>query len=100
MPLTTETAFNVDLATALRGKHPRWREGDRIGAEQTSVFQGHPGLRPDIVIRHPGGAPVIVETEFEPAPTVEADATPVSGWSWRTPATSLSRPSQSASPMT
>ena len=74
MPLTTETAFNVDLATALRGKHPRWREGDRIGAEQTSVFQGHPGLRPDIVIRHPGGAPVIVETEFEPAPTVEADA--------------------------
>lgn len=74
MPLTTETAFNVDLATALRGKHPRWREGDRIGAERTGVFRGSPGLQPDIVIRHPGGAPVIVETEFEPAPTVEADA--------------------------
>ena len=74
MPLTTETAFNVDLATALRGKHPRWREGNRIGAERTGVFQDRPGLRPDIVIRHPGGAPVIVETEFEPAPTVEADA--------------------------
>ena len=74
MPLTTETAFNVDLATALRGKHPRWREGDRIGAERTGVFRGSPGLQPDIVIRHPGGAPVIVETEFEPAPTVEDDA--------------------------
>ncbi len=74
MPRTTETAFNVELANALRGKHPRWREGDRIGAEQTGIFQDHPGLQPDIVIRHPGGAPVVVETEFDPAPTVEADA--------------------------
>ena len=74
MPLTTETAFNVDLATALRSKHPRWREGNRVGAERTGVFKDNPGLRPDIVIRHPGGAPVIVETEFEPAPTVEVDA--------------------------
>lgn len=74
MPLTTEPAFNVELANALRGKHPRWREGDRIGAEQTGIFQDHPGLQPDIVIRHPGGAPVVVETEFDPAPTVEADA--------------------------
>ena len=74
MPTTTETAFNVELANALRTKHPRWREGERIGAEQTGVFLGHPGLQPDIVIRHPGGAPVVVETEFEPAATVEADA--------------------------
>lgn len=72
MPTTTETAFNTELAIALRGKHPRW--ADRIGAEQTGVFEGHSGLRPDIVIQHPGGAPVIVETEFEPAPTVEDDA--------------------------
>ena len=72
MPKTTEPAFNVDLANALRGKHPRWRE--RIGAERTGVFKDHPGLQPDIVIRHPGGAPVIVETEFDPASTVEEDA--------------------------
>ena len=38
------------------------------------MIEGQPGLRPDIVIQHPGGAPVIVETEFEPASTVEADA--------------------------
>ena len=74
MPRTSETAFNVELANALRGKHPRWREDDRIGAEQTRVFLNQLGLQPDIVIRHPGGAPVVVETEFEPARTVEAEA--------------------------
>ncbi len=67
MPRTSETAFNPELANALRGKHPRWR--DAIGAEQSGVLKDHLGLRPDIVIRHPGGAPVIVETEFEPADT-------------------------------
>ncbi len=72
MPQTTEPAFNIELANALRGKHPRWR--DRIGAEQSGVIKDHPGLQPDIVIRHPGGAPVIVETEFDPAHTVEEEA--------------------------
>lgn len=32
------------------------------------------GLKPDIVISHPGGLPVVVETEYTPAYTVEADA--------------------------
>ena len=72
MPRTSETAFNPELARALRGKHPRWR--DAIGAEQSGVLKDEPGLQPDIVIRHPGGAPLIVETEFEPAATVEDDA--------------------------
>ncbi len=74
MPRTSEPAFNPALAEALRGKHPRWREPGRIGAEQTGVLRGHPAERPDIVIRHPGGAPVVVETEWEPAATVEDDA--------------------------
>ena len=74
MPRTSEPAFNPALAEALRGKHPRWREPGRIGAEQTNVLRGHPAERPDVVIRHPGGAPVIVETEWEPAATVEDDA--------------------------
>ena len=74
MPQTTEPAFNNELANALRGKHPRWRESNRIGSEQTAVFLDHPGLQPDIVVHHPGGAPVVVETEFEPARTVEDDA--------------------------
>ena len=72
MPQTTEPAFNIELANALRGKHPRWR--DRIGAEQSGVIRDHPLLQPDVVIRHPGGAPVIVETEFDPAYTVEEEA--------------------------
>ena len=33
----------------------------------------HEGRRPDVLVRLPGG-PVILETEIEPAPTVEADA--------------------------
>ena len=74
MPQTTEPAFNNELANALRGKHPRWRESNRIGSEQTAVFLDHPGLQPDIVVHHPGGAAVVVETEFEPARTVEDDA--------------------------
>ncbi len=69
---TAEIAFNVELANALRGKHPRWH--DRVGAEQTGVLRDASARRPDLVIRHPGGLTVIVETEFEPARTVENDA--------------------------
>ena len=72
MPQTSEPAFNPELAKALRKRHPRW--SDRIGVEQTNVFSGEPGLRPDIMVRHPGGLPVAVETEYTPAYTVEADA--------------------------
>ena len=64
--------FNAALAEVLRGKHPRWR--DRVGAEQTGVLLEASARRPDIVIRHPGGMTVILETEFEPARTVEDDA--------------------------
>ena len=70
MPRTGEKAFNYPLAEALRGKHPRWR----VEAERSAVLQDGAGLTPDIVIRHPGGAPVVVETEWEPAATVEDDA--------------------------
>ena len=72
MPKTTETAFNSELAKVLRRKHPRWP--DRIGVEQTNVFSGAEGLQPDIIVRHPGGLPVSVETEYTPAQTVEQDA--------------------------
>lgn len=43
------------------------------GAERTGVMENS-SLRPDIVIRQPGGQPVVVETEFAPARTVEEDA--------------------------
>lgn len=71
MPQTSEIAFNFELANVLRTKHPRWR--DRTSAEQTNVLR-ETGLQPDVVIRPPGGVPVVCETEFEPARTVELDA--------------------------
>ena len=72
MPRTAEAVFNAEFANALRGKHPRWRE--RVGAEQTGVLRDASARRPDVVIRHPGGLIVIVETEFAPAKDVEDDA--------------------------
>lgn len=71
MPSTSEIAFNVELLNVLRSKHPRWR--DHTGVEQRGVLRKK-ALQPDIVIRPPGGVPVVLETEFEPAHTVEADA--------------------------
>ena len=68
---THEIAFNVHLFNVLRTKHPRWR--DHAGVEQTAVFRDA-ALQPDLVIRPPGGVPVIIETEFEPARSVEKDA--------------------------
>ena len=68
---TNEMAFNVHLFDVLRTKHPRWR--DHAGVEQTGVFRDA-ALQPDLVIRPPGGVPVVIETEFEPARSVEKDA--------------------------
>lgn len=69
---SAEQYINAELGKLLRTKHPRW--SGRITVEQTGILQEGAGLRPDIVIEHPGGVPVIVETEFAPAATVEKDA--------------------------
>ena len=71
MPKTNEVAFNVELANVLRAMHPLWH--DKVGAEQHAVFQ-QVGLRPDILVRHPVGLPVAIETGFEPACSLELDA--------------------------
>ena len=71
MPRTSEIAFNVALSNVLRTKHPRWR--DRTSAEQKGILR-ETALQPDVVIRPPGGIPVVLETEFEPAHSVEEDA--------------------------
>ena len=71
MPRTNEVAFNVELSNVLRTKHPRWR--DHIRAEQQAVVRAA-AKRLDIVIHPPGGIPVVLETEFEPARSVEEDA--------------------------
>ncbi len=65
----TEPLVNAVLADALDRRHPRWQ----VTAEQSDVFD-HRGLRPDIVVRLGGAPPIILETEFSPATTVEEDA--------------------------
>ena len=71
MPKTNEIAFNVLLLEVLKTRHPAWRE--HTGVEQQGVFR-ETALRPDVVIHPPGGVPVVLETEFQPARTVEQDA--------------------------
>ncbi len=72
MPRTSEVALNGHLAEVLRGKHPLWR--NHLGVEQTGVFPDNPRLRPDILVQPPNAQPVVVETEYAPAATVEEDA--------------------------
>ena len=74
MPRNTEIVINTELAGALGRRHPRWNEYQAVTVEATGVLLGDPAAQPDIVLVHPGGSPVIVETEVLPARTVEADA--------------------------
>ena len=46
----------------------------RVRSEHTQAISGHPGLQPDILSTAPDRAPVVVEAEYMPAHTVEADA--------------------------
>ena len=71
---TVETAFNFALASVLRSKHPDWRAEGSILAERLGVLQNEPRKRPDIIIFHPRGIPVAIETEFQPARNVEKEA--------------------------
>ena len=70
---TTEPTFNVILGEALRDRSILFGR-IHLGAEQTRVMEGAPGKQPDIVIAVPNSSPVIIETEFLPAITVEQDA--------------------------
>ena len=73
MARTSERAFNGLLAQALDRRHPRWE----VNAEQTGVVAGSAGRVPDIVVTPHGGSagtPVVIETEYAPARTVESDA--------------------------
>ena len=59
-----ESIINDALARLLR---------ERLGLEAVAETLHH-GRRPDIVVRRPNEAPVILEIEIAPAPTVDADA--------------------------
>ena len=78
-PRNTEPQANGALALALRRRNPDWTDRT-VHAERTHVIhQAAPGSgtgkRPDILVAAPRRQPVIVETEFAPARTVEQDAT-------------------------
>ena len=70
MATNSERSFNEALARVLRTKHPRWRRD--LTAEQHRAVKG--GGQPDLIVRNPRGAPVVVESEYVPARTVEQDA--------------------------
>ena len=74
MARQTEGSINHELASVLREMHPAWNE-QTVLTESTDVLTEGAGRKPDIVITnavHLGG--VILETEIEPARTVEEDA--------------------------
>ena len=76
-PRNTEPQANGALARALSRRNPNWNDRT-VHAERTHIIQqsgSGTAKRPDILFAHPHGQPVIVETEFAPAHTVDQDAT-------------------------
>ena len=78
-PRNTEPLANGALARALRRRNPDWTDSTCYAERTRVIQQSVPGSgtakRPDIVVSPPRRHPVIVETEFAPARTVEQDAT-------------------------
>ena len=77
-PRNTEPQANGALARAMRRRNPDWND-ETVHAERTNVIEGsvpgtETGKKPDILIASPRRQPVIVETEFAPAHTVDQDA--------------------------
>ena len=72
MARNDEHTLNSVLAASLRKRSPAWRTSNLLSSENLAALEGKG--RPDILAEAPGGAPVAVETEYEPARTVEQDA--------------------------
>ena len=71
---TTEPTVNTYVAQALRTMHPRWAENGAIVSQATGTLLGSQARQPDILVRIPGAAPLVVEAEFHPARSLEDDA--------------------------
>ena len=65
-----ESSANTVLGMMLQGM----MRGAAVRYENTQVIEGHPGLRPDIIITDSQRSPVVVEAEYMPAHTVEDEA--------------------------
>lgn len=69
---TDEKVVNGALARELDTRHPRWS----VVAEQTKLLATSPSKKLDVLIKPQGAGllPLPLETEFDPARTVEQDA--------------------------
>ena len=70
MPKQTEPNANNALGILLQGM----MRGCNVRSENTQALVDHPGRHPDILITEAGRAPIIIESEFEPARNVESEA--------------------------
>ena len=70
MPHQTEPSANNALGRLLQRMLP----GCEVRTEHTRVIDGNPGLQPDILITAAGRSPVVIEAEYDPAASVEAEA--------------------------
>ena len=70
MARQTEPSVNNAMESVLQGMLSR----SHVRSENTQTITGQPGLRPDILIEDPGRAPVVIEAEYLPGATVEAEA--------------------------
>ena len=70
MPRQVEGSANYALGDVLAGMLP----GCQVRAETTQLFTQHPGRHADVLITATGRSPVVVEAEYMPAATAEADA--------------------------
>ena len=70
MPQQTEPSANNALGELLDKMLP----GSVVRSEHTQVIVDHPGLRPDILVAAPGRSPVVLEAEYMPATSAEAEA--------------------------
>ena len=68
MPII-EYQLNGRIATLLGRMAPRWK----VYGEEKGAFRGN-RRQPDILIVQPGAQPVVIENEYLPANTVEAEA--------------------------
>ena len=74
MATTTEPTVNTYVAQSLRAMHPRWAENGAVVSQSTDTLVGSRGKQPDILVKVPGAGPLVVEAEFIPARTLDADA--------------------------
>lgn len=62
------------VAQSLRAMHPRWAKNGAVVSQSTDTLVGSRGKQPDILVKVPGAGPLVVEAEFIPARTLDADA--------------------------